>query len=104
MNKVSLSILAMACVMLAAGTAQAGGTAAAGKTKSEACVDCHGDDGKGDDDNPKIAGMSVEKFTKAMGEYQAGTRTKSQKMIKEAKKLSAQDIADLAAYYTTLKK
>jgi cytochrome c553 len=67
MNKVSLSILAMACVMLAAGTAQAGGTAAAGKTKSEACVDCHGDDGKGDADNPKIAGMPVEKFTKAMG-------------------------------------
>jgi len=38
-----------------------------------------------------------------MQEYQAGTRTKSQKMIKEAKKLSAAQIADLAAYYATLK-
>jgi cytochrome c553 len=104
MNKLSLSILAAACILFAAGTAQAGGTAAAGKTKAESCVDCHGDDGKGDDENPSIAGWPVDKFTKAMGEYQAGTRTKSQKMIKEAKKLNAQDIADLAAYYATLPK
>jgi cytochrome c553 len=47
--------------------------------------------------------MPVEKFTKAMQEYQNGTRTKSTKMAKEAKKLSATDIADLAAYYATLK-
>jgi cytochrome c553 len=103
MNKVSLSILALAAVMFAAGPANAAGAAAAGKTKAESCVDCHGDDGKGDDENPSIAGMSAEKFTKAMQEYQAGTRTKSPKMIKEAKKLNAQDIADLAAYYATLK-
>ena len=69
----------------------------------EACVDCHGDDGKGDDDYPGIAGMSVDKFTKAIQEYQNGTRTKSPKMTKEAKKLSATDIANLAAYYSTLK-
>ena len=104
MNKVSLSMLAMAAVMFAVGPAHAAGDAAAGKTKSEACADCHGDDGKGDDENPSIAGQAQDKFTKAMGEYQAGTRTKSPKMIKEAKKLSAQDIADLAAYYATLKK
>jgi cytochrome c553 len=49
----------------------------------------------GDDDYPAIAGMSVEKFTKAMQEYQNGTRTKNPKMTKEAKKLSAAQIADL---------
>jgi len=38
-----------------------------------------------------------------MQEYANGTRTKSQKMTKEAKKLSAAQIADLAAYYATLK-
>ncbi len=102
MNKVSLSMLALAAVMFAAAPSHAGDVAA-GKTKSESCVDCHGDDGKGDDENPSIAGMAPDKFIKAMGEYQAGTRTKSQKMIKEAKKLSAADIADLAAYYATLK-
>jgi cytochrome c553 len=45
----------------------------------------------------------VEKFTKAMQEYQNGTRTKSAKMTKAAKALSAAQIADLAAYYATLK-
>ena len=50
-----------------------------------------------------LPAMSVEKFTKAMQEYQNGTRTKSAKMTKEAKKLTAAQIADLAAYYATLK-
>ena len=59
--------------------------------------------GAGDDDYPAIAGMSVEKFTKAMQEYQNGTRTKSTKMTKEAKKVSAAQIADLAAYYGSLR-
>ena len=77
---------------------------AAGKALAEnSCADCHGDEGAGDADYPAIAGQSVEKFTKAMQEYQDGTRTKSPKMTKEAKKLSAAQIADVAAYYATLK-
>ena len=103
MNKVLLSILACACVAFAAGTAQAAGSAAAGKTKAEGCADCHGEDGTGDAKNPPIAGFAVDKFTKAMTEYQNGTRTKSPKMAKEAKALNAQDVADMAAYFATLK-
>jgi cytochrome c553 len=77
---------------------------AAGKALSEeSCVDCHGEDGKGDADYPAINGMAADKFTKAIEEYANGTRTKSPKMAKEAKKLSAAQIADLAAYYSTLK-
>jgi cytochrome c553 len=98
MNRVCLSILAGACMAFAMGSAQA-----AGKTKGESCADCHGEDGTGDAKNPSIAGMPVEKFTKAMTEYQNGTRTKSPKMAKEAKALNAQDVADLAAYFATLK-
>jgi len=102
MNKLTISTMLAACVLLAAPGYAA--DVAAGKARAEeSCVDCHGDDGKGDDESPAINGMSVEKFTKAMQEYQAGTRTKSQKMIKEAKKLNAAQIADLAAYYATLK-
>ncbi len=101
MKIVPISMLALAAVLFAATPAQAG-DAAAGKTKSDACVDCHGDDGKGDEDNPSIVGMSVADFTKAMVEYQDGTRTDDKMMVKAAKKLSAADIADLAAYYATL--
>ena len=102
MNRLSWSVLLAACALLAAPTYAA--DVAAGKAKyANSCVDCHGDDGKGDDENPAINGWAVDKFTKAMQEYANGTRTKSQKMTKEAKKLSAAQIADLAAYYATLK-
>lgn len=104
MSKLPIFVLLSAAALVAAPAAYAG-DAAAGKTKAEAsCVDCHGDDGKGDEDNPSIAGWPADKFTKAMTEYQNGTRTKDAKMAKAAKKLTAADIADLAAYYGKLPK
>lgn len=102
MNKLPILLLVSAAAF-AASPAYAG-DAAAGKTKAEAaCADCHGDDGKGDDKVPAVAGLSVEKFNKAILEFQNGTRTKSAKMTKEAKKLSPADVANLAAYCQTLK-
>lgn len=102
MNRLSLSLMLCACAMFAT-TAHAADAAAGKKLSEDSCVDCHGDDGKGDDEVPGIAGLSVDKFTKAIQEYQNGTRTKSAKMTKEAKKLSATDVANLAAYYSALK-
>lgn len=102
MHKLTVSLLSVAFVLLASPGHAA--DAAAGKALAEeSCADCHGDDGAGDADYPGIAGQSVEEFTKAMQEYQNGIRTKSPKMTKEAKKLSAAQVADLAAYYATLK-
>jgi cytochrome c553 len=102
MNKLAMYII-LSGAMLATAPLQAADVAAGKALAENSCVDCHGDDGKGDDKNPEIGGMPVEKFAKAMQEYQDGTRTKSAKMTKEAKKLSAADIANLAAYYATLK-
>ena len=81
---------------------------AAGKAKAEeVCVDCHGDDGKGDDESPDIVKITEKEFITAMQEFQSGKRNDpekmAQKMVREAKKLSAADIANLAAYYQTLK-
>lgn len=102
MNKSTLSLTLAGLALLAAPVHAA--DVAAGKALAEAsCADCHGDDGAGDDDYPGIAGMAVEKFTRAMQEYQDGTRTKNPKMTKEAKKVSAAQIANLAAYYAKLK-
>ena len=76
----------------------------AGKAKAEeVCADCHGDDGTGDDESPNIAKLSSKEFVKAMEDYQSGARTKSPKMARAAKRLSAEDVANLAAYYQTLK-
>ena len=102
MNTTLLPALLAALTLLAA-PVQAADVAAGKALAEESCIDCHGDDGAGDDDYPAITGMSVEKFTKAMQEYQNGTRTKSTKMTKEAKKVSAAQVADLAAYYATIK-
>ena len=51
---------------------------------------------------PPIAGMAEAGFIKAMKEYQSGER-KNKKMAKATTSLSDGDIADLAAYYATLK-
>jgi cytochrome c553 len=104
MNKLSYVLLLAAASAFAAAPSYAG-DAAAGKTKAEACVDCHGEDGKGDDEETHIAGMSAADFTKAIQEYQNGARAKGDaKMLKAAKKLTPADTADLAAYYATLPK
>ncbi|MBK6351424.1 MAG: c-type cytochrome [Proteobacteria bacterium] len=102
MNTTLLPAMLAALALLAA-PVHAADVAAGKALAEESCIDCHGDDGAGDDDYPAITGMSVEKFTKAMQEYQNGTRTKSTKMTKEAKKVSAAQVADLAAYYATIK-
>ena len=93
----SILPLAFAAFVIPAVPAHAADVAAGKALAEEACADCHGDD-----TYPAITGMTVEKFAKAMKEYQDGTRTKSAKMTTEAKKLSAAQIADLAAYYATL--
>ena len=54
-----LLIATMFVLMLAAGGVQAGGDAARGAELSSDCVDCHGDDGKGDEEVPALAGMDA---------------------------------------------
>ena len=102
MNTTLLPAMLAALALLAA-PVHAADVAAGKALAEESCIDCHGDDGAGDDDYPAITGLSVEKFTRAIQEYQNGTRTKSTKMTKEAKKVSAAQVADLAAYYATIK-
>jgi len=102
-NKMPLLTLISALLVFSGGVALADGDAAAGKRKSEDCGDCHGPTGAGDGDTiPPIAGMPVDKFTKAMQDFRNGVRKKSPMMNKQGKKLSDKDVADLAAYYSQL--
>ena len=89
--------------MLAAGTVQAGGDAANGQALSEDCAGCHGDDGKGDDETPALAGMDEATHVAALKGYASGEREDESGMMADyAADLSEQDMADLAAYYATL--
>ena len=79
------------------------GNAAAGKKKAGTCAACHGDGNKTlNDTYPKLAGQYPEYLSKSMHEYKSGKR-KNAIMSAQAQTLSEQDIADLSAYFASLK-
>jgi len=95
-----LIVAMMFGLLLAAGTALAGGDAANGKVLSADCADCHGDMGLGDEEVPGIAGMDAAEHAKKLSDFKAGAV--ESEMNDYVSELSEQDILDLAAYYATL--
>jgi cytochrome c553 len=83
--------------------ANAAGDVAAGKAKAAACAGCHGANGQGVGSNPALAGMTESEFVQAMADYKSGKRA-NPVMKALATPLSAQDNANLAAYYSSLPK
>ncbi len=82
------------------------GNPAQGKAKADACMGCHGLIGYRTSfpeiyKVPKIAGQSPDYIVAALNEYQKGER-KFATMRSVAMALSAQDMADLAAYFSQL--
>ena len=63
---------------------------------------CHGADGQGTQMGPKLAGEAPSKFVQAMDAYKAGKGDNAM-MKSQAAALSEADIANLAAYYASLK-
>jgi len=83
--------------------AQAGGNAAAGKAKASGCVGCHGAKGEGVAPNPALAGKSEDQLLQALKDYKSGKRVNAtMKMM--AGTLKDQEMADVAAYFASLKK
>jgi cytochrome c553 len=95
-----LLIAMMFIVMLAAGAVQAGGDAARGMELAADCADCHGDDGKGDEDVPGLAGMDAAEHARKLADFKSGAV--ESEMADYVGDLSEQDMADIAAYYATL--
>ena len=101
MNRLLLIALLSGTVALA-GAAQAAGDAVAGKAAVTSCAMCHGANGEGSKMGPKLAGMNEAAFIQAMNDYKTGKRD-SPMMRSQTSQLSATDIADLAAWYASLK-
>lgn len=81
----------------------AGGDVARGKELSVDCVDCHGEDGKGDEFTPAIAGLKESYQVEQLQAFKSGERTDEDDMMQMyAEDLSEQDMQDLAAYYASL--
>jgi cytochrome c553 len=91
----------------------ADGDATAGKTKAAVCGACHGADGNSPAPNfPKLAGLGEKYLLKQMKDIQtwdletdAVKKAKTGRAVIEmaglTKNLTAQDLADLAAYYAS---
>lgn len=85
--------------------ANAAGDARHGKVLAQTCVGCHG---VSNYDNvyptfhvPKLGGQSAEYIAAALAAYQSGART-HETMRANAASLSNQDVADIAAYFSSL--
>jgi cytochrome c553 len=101
MNRLMLAVLLFGSWGLV-GTAHAAGDAASGKAKAATCAMCHGPEGQGTSMGPKLAGEEPSKFVAAMNAYKAGKGDNAM-MKSQASGLSGTDIANLAAYYASLK-
>ncbi len=79
------------------------GDAAAGKAKSMTCAGCHGKSGISSNSMwPNLAGQKQAYLASALQMYRDGRR-KNAMMSAMAKNLTDADIANLAAYYSSLK-
>lgn len=86
--------------------AKPAGDATKGKTLTYTCQGCHGITGYKNAypsfHVPRIGGQSAEYLTQALTEYREGKR-KHPTMQAQAQSFSAQDIADISAYLSSLK-
>ena len=103
--KAGILITTLFILMLAAGSAVAGGDVARGEELAADCAMCHGDAGEGDGgDSPAIAGMDPAAHVAALKGYASGEKEDASGMMADyAAALSEQDMADVAAYYASLK-
>ena len=95
--------IALAALLGTSGLANAAGDVAAGKAKAAACAGCHGANGEGSGQNPPLAGLSEDRIVQALQDYKSGQRATAV-MKSFASMLSDQDMANLGAYYASLRK
>ncbi len=86
-------------VLLAVGSVQAAGNAAAGKSKARACQICHGKGGVSTNPTyPILAGQHAKYLVKQLKAFRSGTR-KDPIMNGMSASLSDQEMEDIAAFF-----
>ena len=99
----TLRTILLASLLAAAAPAFAAGDAEVGKKKSEPCKACHGENGmSATGDFPILAGQHSDYIVHVLNHYKNGKR-KNPIMTGQVANLTPRDIADLAAYYSSLK-
>ena len=96
-------VVSLAAFVACSTAAEAAGDAVLGKKVMLKCQVCHGKDGLAKlPDAPNIAGQKEAYLVKARTAFKAGER-KNEQMTIVIKGLSDEDIANVAAYYSSIK-
>lgn len=89
---------------LVVGNAVAKGNIENGADLTSDCIECHGMDGKGNFESPKIAGLKESYILKRLRAFNSGkTKSVDDIMHTYTEDLSDQDLQDLAAYWASRK-
>ncbi len=105
MKTLAITLITMSSMFLAH-PALAAGDASAGKAKAAVCASCHGADGMALlPAYPNLAGQNEEYLVSALKAYRSKERQGGSAALMHAMaaNLSDDDIANLAAYYASLK-
>jgi cytochrome c553 len=105
MKHIAYTFLGLAA-LFGTNVAIAAGDAAAGQAKAATCAACHGANGiAAVPAYPSLAGQNEAYLVSSMQAYKDNQRTGGMAavMTGQAKNLSEQDIADLAAFYAAMK-
>ena len=95
------SILTACGLLLAASLPAYANDSAEIQMKTKVCTTCHGPDGNSPSPEfPKLAGQHRDYLMKALRDYKSGAR-KNPIMGGQVSGLTAQDMADLAAYFSS---
>ncbi|ROT99795.1 cytochrome c [Marinobacter sp. R17] len=100
-----LTPIALALAVAMPLAAQAEGNPEAGKAKAAVCAACHGQNGHAQIPTyPNLAGQNEQYLVMALKAYKGGNRQGGQAAIMQgqAAALSDEDIANLAAYFSSL--
>ena len=99
----SLVFAVILVLSMAVTTADAAGDAARGAELNSECSDCHGENGMGDEEYPRLAGLDEAYLLEQMKLIQKGERSeKAEMMLWFFEDLVEQDLEDLAAFYASL--
>jgi sulfide dehydrogenase cytochrome subunit len=94
--------VAMFLSLVATGFAFADGDPTRGEELAVECSDCHGEDGMGDEEYPRIAGLDKDYLYEQLVKIKNGEGSeKAEMMLWFFEDLEEQDLADLAAYYAS---
>jgi len=98
-SKTGFMALCTLVLLVACGQSLAQGSAAAGQTKAAVCAACHGVDGNSPNPIwPSLAGQHADYIARQIEAYKSGEREDAL-MTSFAAPLSAEDVADIGAYF-----